>query len=141
MGGLAPIPYYRYDTNGKFLEKFKSGRDVSLKYYKAKSGRLFEKNHTIRELPDGSLLSKERIGRNAIRKAYAIMKSPYCQMTKSKHKDKSFSIFNLKGELLGTFPNMITCCLLTGFKQGRVYNALKEKSSIKSELIFKYETK
>lgn len=141
MSGRVPVKIYQYSLDGKYLRTFNTMIEAFNYYYdNGTKGRLMENNATIRLMPDDTVICKDRIGRDRIRKEVKILNSKYCGFYNSSHANRSFSIYNLKNEKLATFNNIQVCSVLTGIDQSTINSALSRSTNAsKGELVFRYD--
>lgn len=105
MSGLAKQKQYQYsdaESGHKYLRSYDSMREVFIKYYDCKIGRLYTDNKPYKELPDGTFVSDNRIGREGLRRAIRIAEDPTIY---KRNDDKPVCIYNAIGELVGEVAN------------------------------------
>lgn len=106
MSGRKPLPVFHYDTeenNFKYLGKFESRAEVFKMYSGGKKGRLFEEGYEYKKLSDGTYVTKERIGREGLRKIIRLTEDPTIYKRKN---DQEIEIYNYAGELVGVVANV-----------------------------------
>lgn len=155
MAGRAPIKVYQYDANGKYMKEWACTNDVRRAYYPDDKGRrpLFEESRApykgkpypkkeYHNLPDGTFVSKYRIGRDRIIQLERIANSPYCYQDNSK--SKVVEVYNMEGKKIANFRNATLASMLTGIDVATINsqcNQGKGKKYTKSGLLFKYKQK
>ena len=134
MAGRPKTPVYQYDANGKYLQTFESRNAVFDKYYDGKKGNLFP-NGIYKLLPDGTYATKERLGREGLRKAKKIMEDPFCDVKPF----KPVGMYNLKNEKIAVFSSVYIASLVTGINYSTIHNGLNYAYHGADGILFKEE--
>lgn len=148
MSGRAKVKIYEYNKLGKLIRIYNTIQEVFDEYYEGKKRPLFferkSKDGRYSETPADTIISKERLGRDFIRKEMRINKSKY--VVKSVlEKKQPISAYNLLGEKIATFRSILIASILTGIDIKTISYSVKRpttsrKKHTKSvELLFKYE--
>ena len=135
MAGRSKTPVYQYDAEGKYLQTFETRNAVFQKYYDGKKGDLFP-NGVYKPLPDGTYVTKERIGRDGLLKAIAIENDPLCD----EKKDVPIAFYNRTGKKIAVFSSLHVAAQLTG----KDYNLLRRNITrsqkyIRNDVLIKEE--
>ena len=121
-------PVFHYDTSEndyKLLSQFASAREVFKMYYGGKVGRLIQKGHSYKQLPDGTYVSFERLGRKGLRKLVRESTDPTIIRRKD---DKEIELINGKGEVVGTVANKRILEALIGITKKSIESKLLDDS-------------
>jgi len=147
MPGRPKIALYHYTAEGKRLGEFECIADVRRKYYGERKGKLpIEFNeYDLHTLPDNTIVSTKKVGREYIKKAIKFANCPYCSTNKKRYQRPVY-VYNLKGELIAKYKNQYIAYLMSGVKQQLIYDRLRKgsihfKKTSNNNLIFTYEKK
>lgn len=124
MSGRKALPVYHYDTeenNYAYLGMFESRAEVFKMYYNGKKGKLFEEGYNYKKLCDGSYVTKERIGREGLRKLIRLTEDPVIM---TRNDDKEIELINGAGEIVGTIRNIRVLESLTSLSRNAIAGRL-----------------
>lgn len=134
--GRPDIKIHHYDESGNFIKTFPNQKEVFNEYYGGKTGQLFDDNKQFKELPDKTIICKERLGRDGIKILKRIYNSKYCyKQTES----RPFSIYNLLGEKIYSFSGIDAYIRLTGATKSNIKEILENNKNHFAELRFQYD--
>lgn len=106
MGGKKELPVFHYESEDKgfkYLGKFASRAEVFKMYFDGKYGRLFEEGWDYKRLPDGSYVTRDKVGKEGLRHLIRITEDPTIYKRRD---DKLIEITNHIGEVVGTVSNI-----------------------------------
>lgn len=132
MAGKPKIEVYEYTKQGSFVKKYISLSEVTESHYSDKKGKypLFRnKNDRCHILPNGNMLVKSRIGREAIRREYTIAKNPLINYNSSVMHEKQVRCYDALGKKIATFENPYIASVLLNLRHSTVYSMLRRTTS------------
>lgn len=149
MSGKPKQKAYHYDNDGKFIKEYSCMEEIRKEYYSSDKGKrpLFVTNAKIPngtykvitkdylKLPDNTFATKERIGREGIRKINKRINNPFIN-----NENKYFDILNLDNEVIASFNNIKVAAVLLNKSVSNIHSRLKKQGIIDSSdgLTFKY---
>ncbi len=143
MAGRAPIKVYQYDANGKFMKEWACTNDVRRAYYPNVNGKMpffpdgrGTYNAEYHELPDGSYVSKYRIGRERLLKLVKRDRSRFCKDCAEER--NVVEVYNLNGTKVANFRNPYVASLLLQLASGQIDRRCQNEFT-HGDLIFKYK--
>ena len=138
--GRFKIKVYQYSNIGKYLRSWESMAEIRNYYFSHISGKmpLFKTDDTTMVLPDGTILSKQKIGRVGVDEFLRKKDNPYLNSYKLQNNNKVL-IYNLNNELIAEFNNHKICTNLLNISNNDLLRKLKRQSVGKDGLIFKYK--
>ena len=140
MAEKKTIKCYHYEANGDYLGEFKSIEMARQMYYSCHAGKypMFVKHENIHIFPDQSIVSKRRIGRDAVVRFLKFENNPFRSSDRSK-----IEIFDIEFNKIAEFSNKKTCSILTGLTMNQINSYLRNRAgnlpSNELGLIFKYK--
>lgn len=138
--GRKKVKMYQYDSNGKYMRSYESQSEVREIYFKHIKGKrpLLHRSNRYELLPDGTFISNERIGRDEILRLEKVKNCPFCR---KQILEKSFSVYNLLGNKIGTFYSQGNASKLLNIKPDIINYRLNHGKEIPKidNLIFKYD--
>ena len=143
MSGRPKVKRYQYDKKGNFLQEFESESAVRKQYYSTDKGKRpifgnypYQKEYVI--LPDGTYLTKERIGRVGIRDINKRINNEFLNISND---DKKVKATNLDNKVVATFANINLAAKMTNIPLGTIHNQVTRGINKFSHrgLIFTYE--
>lgn len=124
MSGRPKIKVFQYSDSAsghKYLRSYESIAEVFEKYYDGKVGKLLEENSPYKELPDGTYVCFERLGRLGLQKAIRRREDPTCN---KRNDDKPIEIYNYFGEKVGEIVNVRVLLAITGASEDQIRGCL-----------------
>lgn len=147
MSGRPKQKSYQYDSNGKFIREFESIKEVQNIFYPNTKGiknvflnytgnRKYERESIL--LTSGDLLTKTRIGRDAVKKEIKKIKSPFTNVSNS---EKVIEVYNLDNQKIAEFKGFyVLTKMIKTISPATIYNQLKRNNSyVLGDLLFKYK--
>lgn len=147
MSGKPKQKSYLYDSKGKFLKEFESIKDVQRELFPEVKGiknpfnvysgkYIYIKQNIL--LKNNNLLTKKRIGRDAVKKLFRIINSPFIT---TRSDDKVIECLNLNNEVIATYKGLHIASLLSNVPKPTIFNQLKNNKGnhTKIDLIFRYK--
>lgn len=105
MSGKPKQKQYQYSSKEdgfKYIRSYESATEVFNKYYNGKKGELYHNNKPYKELPDGTFIAPNRIGREGLRYCTRIFE---CPLVGDRKGDKVIEMYNILGEKIGEIKN------------------------------------
>lgn len=152
MSGRPKNKVYHYTEDGKFIKTFECENDVRKEYYSKDRGqrplfirrsgtgvgnKVYYYNDTTITLPDGTIASKERIGRDGVFNYIKKSNSSYVGIADT---ERVINVSNLDGKVIATFKGLYVASLMTGIPKGTIHHQInKGTKSSQSDLIFRYK--
>ena len=127
MSGRAKIKCYQYDFSGKYIQSWDSIAGVRDRYYGNVVGKypIFRDNSSYHILPDDTIILKERIGRDNIRRLIARLNNPL--IIDDNNLDQ-INILNMDGKVVATFANENIARELTAMTRSQMYSYRNRKT-------------
>lgn len=127
---------FLYGKTGCFIREFQSETDASVYYYNNKRALFQYNSHHL--ISDSCILLKERIGRDAVKKLFRKINSPFIT---TRSDDKLIECLNLNNEVIATYKGLHIASLLSNVPKPTIFNQLKNNkgSHVKIDLMFRYK--
>lgn len=121
--GRSKKKVYEYDKEGNFVHQYESQQEVRDAHYSHSKGKypLFQRSD-IMELPNGNIISQDRIGREGIFNYLRRKQSPYVDRHGRSLSLKKVRAYNLDNELVAEFLDFNVMCNMMGLKQDLLWN-------------------
>lgn len=121
------IKLYRYSNDGRYIEKFESITEARNKFYANYVGKIpmFRKDSNFHFLPDGTVLTKNRIGREEVKKRVLIENNPLLNINNTKHTGRPIVVFDLNGDFIAEFKDIKTASILMNINTSKIVNLIK----------------
>lgn len=151
MAGRTMKEVFEYTTEGVYIRSFKSIAEAREFHYPEDLGNrpIFVKKingNDFHVTKSDTILITKKIYRQNIIKSYRIWKSKLCNFSLSAHKNKPILMFNLKGEKLAEFANMVVARALLGpeYSSSTIYSqtigrVLEGTSNLNKDFYFKFK--
>lgn len=135
MSGKAKQKVYQYTAQGKFIQEFESETSAAIRCYGSKRPLFQTKDY---HLTINTILVKEKIGRDAVKKLFRKINSPFIT---TRSDDKIIECLNLNNEVIATYKGLHIASLLSNVAKATIFNQLKNNkcSHTNIDLIFRYK--
>jgi len=125
---------YHYGSSGTFIQEFQSETEASKYMYNNKRPLFQTTNYHL--IGTMSILLKERIGRDAVKKLFKKINSPYITIRAN---EKSVECLNLNNEVIATYKGAHIASLLSGVSRTTIEHQLKTCKNTNKDLFFRYK--
>ena len=141
---------YHYTPEGKYLKTFESESELRREYYSTDNGnrpifnrvarnkgKIYHYNNVTAVLPDGSIVSRERIGRTGVLDYIRKRESPYTNISKE---EPLIEVINLDNSIIAMFKGAYIASKMTGIHQSTIHHQVtRGNKTSHSGLIFRYK--
>jgi|GEM_PF-6041379 hypothetical protein len=127
MAGREKIKCYQYDSNGKYLGKYNSVSELRRKYFnkhKGKTPLFISKNYHV--LPDNTVATLERLGRDEVKRIFKIHHNPLLKKYNTKYNATPIEIYDILGNKIAEFKNKSCAEELLKFSKSQIYGYLQK---------------
>ena len=134
MSGRAKQKVYLYGESGTFIREFQSETEASKHFYGNKRPLFQNKEHHL--ISNFSILLKERIGRDNVKKLFRKINSPFITIRAN---EKPVECLNLNNEVIATYKGAHIASLLSNVPKATIYHQLETGKYAKNDLFFRYK--
>lgn len=149
MSGRPRNKVYHYTQDGRFIKMFDCENDVKREYYpntnrplfvrqsSNRDGKVYHYNYETIQLPDDTIISKIRIGREGVRNFIKKSKSSFTNISDN---EKVIEVYNLDNKVIATFKGLHVASKITNISASTIHHQVTRNSKhTQSDLIFKYK--
>lgn len=118
---------YQYNSNGKFLKEFESQSEVRKIYFsEVKGKRPIMRNGKYEILPDNTVISHLRLGREIVKNIIKYNNNPYLNIG---YKNDPIKVLNLNKKVIARFASINIASKLTNISMNTIYSQVYQNKT------------